>query len=203
MPLPPLVVYALFGSSRQLSVGPTAMVSLLILSGIAPFAKLGSEQFISYAILLAFIVGNIQFAMDIFRLGFIVNFLSHPVVAGFSSAAAIIIGFSQLKYLLGVDIPRGQVHEIFIYAIQNCGDSHLITLIMGLSCIALLFGLKRLHPRIPGPLFVVLLCIGSAFYFGLEEQGVNRVGAVPAGRPLSGLSSKSSFRPPWPSPLLD
>jgi len=179
----PLLVYALLGSSRQLSVGPTAMVSLLVLSGIAPFAELGSEQFISYAILLALIVGSIQLAMGIFRLGFIVNFLSHPVVAGFSSAAAIIIGFSQLKYLLGIDIPRGKVHDIFLYALQNYQDIHLITVVIGMVCIALLFGLKHLHPRIPAPLIVVLLGIGGAFYFGLEERGVHLVGEVPAGLP--------------------
>ena len=87
----PLIVYALFGTSRQLAVGPVAMVALLISSGVGALAELGSDEFISLAILLALMVGIIQFSMGVFRLGFIVNFLSHPVIAGFTSAAALII----------------------------------------------------------------------------------------------------------------
>ena len=102
----PLIIYALFGTSRQLAVGPVAMVALLISSGVGAIAAIGSEDFISLAILLALMVGVIQFAMGAFRLGFLVNFLSHPVIAGFTSAAALIIGFSQLKHLLGSIYPE-------------------------------------------------------------------------------------------------
>ncbi|NNE13758.1 MAG: sodium-independent anion transporter, partial [Saprospiraceae bacterium] len=96
----PLIVYALLGTSRQLAVGPVAMVALLISSGVGALAETGSSEFIALAILLALMVGVIQLAMGVFRLGFLVNFLSHPVIAGFTSAAAIIIGFSQIKHIL-------------------------------------------------------------------------------------------------------
>ena len=107
----PLILYAIFGTSRQLAVGPVAMISLLIAAGVGAIASDPSE-FIGLAILLAFMVGVIQLAMGIFRLGFLVNFLSHPVISGFTSAAALIIGFSQLKHLLGFSVPHGV--QIFI-----------------------------------------------------------------------------------------
>ncbi|MEZ5058929.1 MAG: SulP family inorganic anion transporter [Saprospiraceae bacterium] len=96
----------MLGTSRQLAVGPVAMVSLLTAAGVGTLAEVGSETFIALAIALALFVGVIQFALGVFRLGFLVNFLSHPVISGFTSAAALIIGLSQLKHLLGVDIPR-------------------------------------------------------------------------------------------------
>ncbi|MEL6535282.1 MAG: SulP family inorganic anion transporter, partial [Bacteroidota bacterium] len=111
----PLILYALFGTSRQLAVGPVAMVALLIATGVGQLAEVGSAEFIGLAILLSLMVGVMQFALGIFRLGFLVNFLSHPVISGFTSAAALIIGLSQLKHLLGIDIPRSNyIHEIII-----------------------------------------------------------------------------------------
>ena len=98
--LVPLATYALFGTSRQLAVGPVAMDSLLVLSGVSAFAVVGTEHFIEIAILLALIEGLVLVALGIFRLGFLVNFLSSPVISGFTSAAALIIGFNQLKYIL-------------------------------------------------------------------------------------------------------
>ena len=103
----PLILYALLGTSRQLAVGPVAMVSLLTAAGVATLAEPGSDTYIALAIALALMVGIIQFLLGAFRLGFLVNFLSHPVVSGFTSAAALIIGFSQLKHLLGISLPKG------------------------------------------------------------------------------------------------
>ena len=97
----PLIIYALLGTSRQLAVGPVAMVSLLTAAGIGVLAEGGTETYLMMAITLAFLVGVIQFLLGVFRLGFLVNFLSHPVISGFTSAAALIIGLSQLKHLLG------------------------------------------------------------------------------------------------------
>ena len=94
----PLIIYALMGTSRQLAVGPVAMVSLLTAAGISVLAEGGTEAYISLAIMLALMVGVIQFLLGVFRLGFLVNFLSHPVISGFTSAAALIIGLSQLKH---------------------------------------------------------------------------------------------------------
>ena len=100
----PLIIYAMMGTSRQLAVGPVAMVSLLTATGIGVLAEGGTETYFMMAIALAFVVGMIQFLLGVFRLGFLVNFLSHPVISGFTSAAALIIGLSQLKHLLGIDL---------------------------------------------------------------------------------------------------
>ena len=109
----PLLVYALFGTSRQLAVGPVAMVSLLVLAGVSTLAEPGTESYISLVLLLMLMVGVIQFLMGVLKLGFIVNFLSHAVISGFTSAAAIIIGLSQLKHLLGVKLESNQVFWYF------------------------------------------------------------------------------------------
>ena len=100
----PLVIYSFLGSSNSLAVGPVAMISLLVVSGVGELATPGSEQFIALCLTLALLVGVFQIAMAIFRMGFLVNFISHPVLIGFTSAAALIIGFSQVKHLLGVAI---------------------------------------------------------------------------------------------------
>ena len=116
----PLVIYGLMGTSRTLAVGPVAIVSLLVVSGVTPLADPGSAQYVQLAITLAFLVAIIQFIMGVVKLGFLVNFLSHPVLAGFTSAAAIVIGFSQLKHLMGVNIPRTEYfYEQVLYAAEH------------------------------------------------------------------------------------
>lgn len=185
----PLIIYALFGTSRQLAVGPVAMVALLISSGVGALAELGSAEFIALAITLALMVGVIQFAMGAFRLGFLVNFLSHPVIAGFTSAAALIIGFSQLKHLLGINIPRGKVHETLINVFQNYENINLPTLLIGAGAIILLLVIKKVGKKIPGPLVVVVLGIAVVYFLGLFDQGVKIVKEVPDGLPAFGLPS--------------
>ena len=150
----PLLLYSFFGTSRQLSVGPVALVSLLILTGVGQLAEPGSAQFISYAITTALIAGVIQVLLGIFRLGFLVNFLSHPVISGFTSAAAIIIGISQLQNLMGISIPRSnRIHIIVGSIIEKFGDIHYITLLLGVLGIALIFMLKKVNKKIPGALW--------------------------------------------------
>jgi len=179
----PLIIYAMLGTSRQLAVGPVAMVSLLVASSVGALAAHGSDQFISLAILLALMVGVIQLLLGIFRLGFLVNFLSHPVISGFTSAAALIIGFSQLKHLLGIDIPRGKIHETILEVITN---SHLInypTILIGLLSIGLILVLKRINRKIPSPLIVVLVGLGAVVFLGLDSKGVQIIKDVPGGFP--------------------
>ena len=186
----PLIMYAILGTSRQLAVGPVAMVALLIAAGVGTIAETGSEQFIGLAILLALMVGLIQLIMGVFRLGFLVNFLSHPVIAGFTSAAALIIGFSQLKHLLGIDIPRSNyVHEIVGGALSNIGDVNLYTLAIGLLAIAIIILVKKIKLPIPGPLLAVVFGILSVWGLGWYEEGVKIVGNVPEGLPAFGLPS--------------
>ncbi|MCO6487115.1 MAG: solute carrier family 26 protein [Phaeodactylibacter sp.] len=180
----PLILYAIFGTSRQLAVGPVAMVSLLTATGIGAMADGGTETYILLAITLAFFVGMIQFLLGAFRLGFLVNFLSHPVISGFTSAAALIIGLSQLKHLLGIKLERSHyVHEILIEAGSRIGEANLITVAIGILGIALIMGVKKINKAIPGPLLAVVFGILAVWGLGLTEQGVKIVGEVPKGLP--------------------
>jgi len=190
----PLIVYALLGTSRQLAVGPVAMVSLLTVAGVGVFAEPGTDRFIELAILLALVAGLLQVAMGVLRLGFLVNFLSKPVISGFTSAAALIIGLSQLKHLLGLDLARSNyIHEILYQAAVNVADVHVPTLLIGAGGIAILLGLKRL-PKVkkylPGPLAVVVFGVAAVTLFQLDQGGVAIVGAVPEGLP-------SFYVPTW------
>ncbi|MEQ8707226.1 MAG: solute carrier family 26 protein [Phaeodactylibacter sp.] len=180
----PLIIYAILGTSRQLAVGPVAMVSLLTAAGIGALAEGGTETYIMLAVALALFVGIIQFLLGAFRLGFLVNFLSHPVISGFTSAAALIIGLSQLKHLLGVDIPRSHhVHEILLNAIEQFGAVNWFTFGVGIGGIFLIKGVKKINKAIPGPLLAVLFGIVVVYGLGLVDQGVKIVGTVPEGLP--------------------
>ncbi|MCG8330079.1 MAG: solute carrier family 26 protein [Chitinophagales bacterium] len=180
----PLILYAIFGTSRQLAVGPVAMVSLLTAAGIGAMAEAGSDTYIALAIALALFVGLIQFLLGVFRLGFLVNFLSHPVISGFTSAAALIIGLSQLKHLLGVDIARSHhVHEILIQAFERIGEINWGAFGIGIGGIILILAAKRINKKIPGPLLAVVFGIFAVWGMGLQELGVKIVGTVPDGLP--------------------
>jgi len=187
----PLLIYSIFGTSRQLAVGPVAMVSLLVASGVGAIAELGSDQFISLAILLALLVGIIQFLLGVMRLGFLVNFLSHPVIAGFTSAAALIIGFSQLKHLLGIDIPRGKIHETLIEVVKNIESINLPTLAIGFTAILLILLLRNINRRIPSPLIVVILGLVLVVFFELDNYGVQIIKEIPSGFPSFSFPSVS------------
>lgn len=186
----PLIIYALLGTSRQLAVGPVAMVSLLTATGIGAIADGGTEMYILLAITLALFVGLIQFFLGIFRLGFLVNFLSHPVISGFTSAAALIIGLSQLKHLLGVPIPRSHhVHEIIGNAISQFSAINWITFAIGVGGILLIKGLKKWNKAIPSQLVAVVFGILIIWGFGLTTQGVQILGEVPDGLPVFTMPS--------------
>ncbi|MCB0214372.1 MAG: solute carrier family 26 protein [Anaerolineae bacterium] len=197
----PLVLYGLLGTSRTLAVGPVAIVSLLVATGVGTLAEAGSGEYVRLAITLAFLVGIIQFLMGVVRLGFLVNFLSHPVLAGFTSAAAIIIGFSQLKHLLGLAIPSTEAfYELVVYAATNIMGSNPVTVAIGLGSIAVLVYFKNYLGRqlqqrglsesiaVPvsrsGPLVVVILGTLLVWGLGLDSRAnVAIVGDVPAGLP--------------------
>jgi len=180
----PLLLYAFFGSSRQLSVGPVALVSLLVLAGVGRFAETGSEAFVGMAIATALIAGLIQVALSIFRLGFLINFLSHPVISGFTSAAAFIIGLSQLKFLLGINIARAnRVQDIFVDAAANIHHTNFITLAIGLSGIGLILLIRRIRKTLPSGLIVVILGTTIVWLAGLDQYGVDIVKEIPRGLP--------------------
>jgi len=180
----PLLAYAFLGTSRQLAVGPVAMVSLLVATGVGAVAEPGSAEFIVLAVVLAGMVGVMQLGMGLARLGSLVSFLSHPVVSGFTSAAAIIIGLSQLKHLLGADIPRSpHLHELAMNAAAHIHETQPITLGIGVAAIALLLGLKKWNKRFPGALVVVAAGSLLTWALRLDLRGVGIVGDVPAGLP--------------------
>ncbi len=180
----PVAIYAFFGTSRQLAVGPVAMVSLLVASGVGAIAGGSIETAVALAVLLALMVGVMQLLMGVGRLGFLVNFLSHPVISGFTSAAALIIGFSQLKHLLGLEIARSNhIHKIIGAALEQIGQVQPATVLIGLASILLLVGLKRWKPVFPRALAVVVLGTVAVWGLRLDEAGVAIVGSVPAGLP--------------------
>jgi SulP family sulfate permease len=186
--LAPLVVYALFGTSRQLAVGPVAMVSILVAAAVGPLAGGDAALYIGLALLLSLMVGLLQFGLGVARFGFLVNFLSHPVLSGFTSAAAFIIGFSQLKHLLGIDLPRSNfIHEILWAAVTHLGSVHGPTLALGLASIALLVALRWWAPSLPGALVAVVGATLGTWALGLHEVGVAIVGGVPGGLPAPSM----------------
>lgn len=197
----PLMIYALLGSSRSLAVGPVAIASLMVGSTIGQYASLGSDAYINAAVTLSLLVGIILLVLRALNLGSIVNFMSHSVISGFTSAAALIIAINQIKYILGLDIPRSsQLSESFSYIMQHTNEINIAALLIGAASITVLWLtkgplcclLERLH--IPtwisqpvckaGPMFAVLL--GSLLVLGgnLDETSqVATVGVIPEGLP--------------------
>ena len=166
----PVLIGALWGSSPQLATGPVAVVSLLTASSLAPLVAPGTAEYIAYAVLLALMVGVIQFALGVFRMGAIVNLLSHPVIVGFTNAAAIIIGLSQLSKLLGVPMSRSDSFLVDIAGVlQQAGDTHWPTFAMGLSALALMLLLRRFRPRWPNVLIAVALATVVSWQIGFER----------------------------------
>ncbi len=180
--LVPLIIYAFMGTSRHLAVGPVALVALLVASAVSPLAE-SPEEYIALSILLALMVGVIQLIFGLLKMGFLVNLLSHPVLSGFVSAAAIVIGFSQLHHLLGVDSVTGALHEVLYGIAMQAGQIHLWTLAVGLAGIALIIFVKKKVPAIPGPVLAVAAGILLIFFSGLDRAGVSIVGELSAGIP--------------------
>lgn len=173
--IPPMVA-ALFGSSRQLATGPVAVVSLMTAASLEPLATAGSEGFIAYAILMALMIGIFQFTLGVLKLGLVVNFLSHPVVNGFTNAAAIIIATSQLSKMFGVNVDNAEHHyETIIKVIKAAMHyTHWPTLIMGASAFIIMIVLKRIAPKIPNVLVAVvittLISWGIGFNFDMKTN---------------------------------
>lgn len=167
----PVIIGAMWGSSHQLATGPVAMVALLTGSALTQFAAPGSEQFVALAILLALMVGVIELALGLFRLGAIVNFLSHPVIVGFTNAAAIIIALSQLDKLLGIPASRSDRFLADIWdLLLHIGDVHWQTLGMGLLALAIMIGVKRVRPAWPGVLIAVALTTALSWAVDFERN---------------------------------
>ena len=182
--LVPQLMYAVFGSSRQVAIGPVAMDSLIVATGVSTIALTGSDSYISIAILLALVVGALQFLMGVFRLGFVVNFLSRPVIVGFTSAVALIIGVNQFRNLLGVDfIQSDQIHILLEDIWIRISEFNLNTTLIGVIASILIIIFRKINKKIPNALIVVGLGILIIRYFGNQFQDVSIVKDIPSGLP--------------------
>jgi len=193
----PVIIAALWGSSKQLGTGPVAVVSLLTASSLAPFADIGSEYFITLAIVMAFLVGAVQLFLGLFKLGVIVNFLSHPVIVGFTNAAAIIIGLSQINKIFGVEKERSEHFINDIYGVLqqvSMGKTHILTLAFGAGAILLMVILKKYLPKIPGVLVAVVGTIIISWAIDFAGAGGTIVGEIPAGLPPFALPDFSKIQ---------
>ena len=175
----PVLVGAMWGSSHQLSTGPVAMVALLTGATLSQFAATGSEQFVALAIVLALMVGIMELAMGAFRLGAIVSFLSHPVIVGFTNAAAIIIALSQLNKVLGVASGRSESFLADVWAVlQQAGDTHLPTVAMAAAALAIMIAVRRFAPRWPGVLIAVIVTTLVSWQTGYERNDTVPTGSI-------------------------
>jgi len=183
----PLLIYALLGSSRQLSIGPVAMASLVLGAGLQVLSAeehLSPEAVMSFAVLITMLAGVWQLFLGVSRLGGVVNLLSHPVVTGFTAAAALVIASSQLKHLTGIPIPGDLTpHEKLIFIWEHLGGVHLPTLTVGVASILLIIGMKRLSNKLPSSLIVVTLGVIGSYCLGFEGIGVSTLGHIPSGLP--------------------
>ncbi len=195
----PLVAYAIFGTSRALAVGPVAVVSLMTAAAVSKIASPGSPEYLAAAILLALLSGVFLILLGLARIGFIANFLSHPVISGFITASAIIIAFSQLKYILGISANGENVFELLHSLASNVHKTNLVTLAIGSSAIAILFWARSnlngmlqrigIKPQLSailartGPVAVIAATMLAAYAFSLADRGVKLVGAVPRSLP--------------------
>ncbi|MDX5978560.1 SulP family inorganic anion transporter [Vreelandella alkaliphila] len=201
----PLVLYAIFGTSASLAVGPVAVAALMTASALSSFATPGSPEYIGAALVLAALSGLILIAMGVLRLGFLVNFLSHPVISGFITASGILIAISQLKHILGVEAAGHNVIELLGALFSQWQQINLITLLIGLGVWGyLLVCRKRLNTWLmaigisasasglmvkAAPISAVMVTTLLAWHFNLGQYGVNLVGFVPSGLPAITLPS--------------
>ena len=187
----PVIIASLFGSSRQLQTGPVAVVSLMTAAALEPLATANPEGYLVYAGVIAIFVGIFQLSLGLLRLGVLVEFLSHSVVIGFTNAAAIIIATSQLSKLFGVTAESGNhfYETIWNVLVEATQHSHMPTLAMGIAALAIIFGLKKYAPKIPGVLTAVVITSVISFLIGFESLGGKVVGNVPAGLPSIGWPS--------------
>ena len=188
--IPPLLVYAVFGSSPKLAVGPVAMDSLLVAAALGSLALAANETPLLAAAALAAMVGAVQVLMGVLRLGFVVNFLSQPVLSGFTSAAALVIAASQLGALLGLKLPASTgLHTVLAQLWTARAQIHLPTLALGLTATALLLALRRLRSK---ALIVVVVAILASTLLDLPGRGIAILGQVPAGLPTPAIPFLSS-----------
>ena len=182
----PVAIASIFGSSRQLATGPVAVVSLLTAAALEPIASNDPTGYVAYAIMLAFLVGIFQLSLGLLRMGVLVDFLSHPVVTGFTNAAAIIIATSQLSKLFGVNVASAEHHYETIMNVlaESLVNTHSPTLLMGILAIFLILLTRKISAKYPAVLISVVITTVISWYIQFETNyGGKVIGVVPDGLP--------------------
>ena len=179
----PLLAYALFGSSRQLMTGPDAAICILVAAELAPLAGGDPERYMALMVLLTLITGALYVIAGLGRLGFIANFLSQPILVGFLNGIALYIVAGQLAKLVGYSSQGGDFFPRLVEFTNKLDESHLPTLVLGISLLTALVLLRRTLPRLPGALVVVVIGIVAVMALGLQDRGVAVIGEVSAGLP--------------------
>ena len=188
----PLMIYGVMGTSRQMSVGPVAISALLVLAGVSQIAEPFTPEFISLVIFTGLLVGIAQVLLGVFRMGFLVNFISHPVIIGFTSAAAIIISISQFRDILGFPIPKfPHSFQIIKYAFEHFAETNWVSVGMCFGSIFVMLLLRKISRAIPEALIVIIIGTVLVYFFGENRLGVNIVKSVPEGLPLFQLPEMS------------
>lgn len=180
----PAIIYALFGTSKHMPVGPPALMALLTFTSVSAIAKPGSEEYIGYVLLLALMVGVLQLALGFLQMGFLTNFISRPVLSGFIYASAIIIALSQVKHFLGIE-PTDDHSTLGMVAsiIGKIETTNWVPLAIGLLSVATILLLGKFVPRLPGALVAVVAATLTVYLLSLDGRGVGIVGEVPRGLP--------------------
>jgi len=179
------MIAGLWGSLRQLATGPIAIMSLLVLTTLTPFAEPGSEHFVQLAILLSLLVGCVYLLIGVFHMGQVMNFISHAAVRGFTAAAALIITATQLPGLLGLSVSRHEfILPMLVEIVRSLPQLHWPTTLVGLFSFAVIYGLKRYRPHAPAGLLALVITSLAIWWFELQETGIVVIGHVPQGLPV-------------------
>ena len=178
------IIAALWGSLRQLATGPIAIMSLLVLTTLTPLAEPGSDQFVSLAILLAFMVGILYLAIGLLRMGELMSFISHSAVRGFTAAAALIITATQLPHLFGIQTGRHEsMLPLIIEIVKSLTTVHLPTIAIGVIALAIIYGVQKMRKNLPAGLIAMVITTLAVVLLDLNGKGVAIVGQSPSGLP--------------------
>jgi SulP family sulfate permease len=184
-----MVMYALFGTSRQVITGPEATSAIMTASAVAPLAAGDPVRYAALAAMTALLVGVIALLARVAKMGFITDFLSKPILVGYIFGASLIVIGSQLGKMFGFSLESDKFFQQVVELISRLDETHMLTFVIGIICMAALFLMRRISNKIPGPLIVVVLAIIASVVFNLEALGVKVVGEVPAGLPQFSLPS--------------
>jgi len=183
----PMIIYALFGSSRQLIVGPDSATCILVAAAISPLAAAGSDSYVSLSIMLALMTGILSIVFAVFRLDFIANFLSKPILNGYLNGLAISIIVGQFGKVFGFDLKPQGIFRMLYEFISKIPDTHLTTFAFGLTVFILLRVFKKFLPVLPAPFLFVAAGIIIVYLFDLGKSGMSLVGSIPSGFPSIGI----------------